>query len=145
MAKNFHLGDILSITTGRPLSPKGVSGIYEILNYLTGDNLFRHTFSRAHDECAPWLLQMHPYLSKDALAADLAELDRRIDEAKRQWGSPGVDNPNAALQHVVDDWVLVLIQRFGRRLRVEPIPRDDHESVEPIEELERRVTFTPQT
>lgn len=37
-AREFHLGDILSITTGRLLSPSGVDGVYRLLHFLTGDH-----------------------------------------------------------------------------------------------------------
>lgn len=60
--KPFHIGDILSITTGRMVSPRHMEGIYDILNYMTGDNLFTHQLRRAADACKPALLEQHPIL-----------------------------------------------------------------------------------
>lgn len=45
--KRFHLGDVLSITTGHLLSPRHMEGVYEILNHMTGDQLFTHQLPRA--------------------------------------------------------------------------------------------------
>lgn len=32
-ARNFHLGDILSITTGRLVSRRHMEGVYDLLNF----------------------------------------------------------------------------------------------------------------
>lgn len=54
---SFHIGDILSITTGRLVSPRHIDGVYDILNWMTGDNLFTHQLPRAAGECAEWLAE----------------------------------------------------------------------------------------
>lgn len=76
--REFHLGDILSITTGRLVSLRHMDGVYEILNFLTGDNLFTHQLPRAYREMRPRLLAQHP---------DLAEVDASdvTPENHRQW------------------------------------------------------------
>lgn len=61
--RNFHIGDILSITTGRLVSPRRMDGVYDILNYMTGDDLFTHQLIRAAEECAPALREQHPDLT----------------------------------------------------------------------------------
>jgi hypothetical protein len=58
----FHLGDILSITTGRLVSNDGIDGVYKILNFMTGDNLFTHQLPRAATACKPFLLKQFPLL-----------------------------------------------------------------------------------
>ena len=60
--KNFHLGDILTVTTGRLLSPTLMHGVYAILDWMTGDSLFTHQLPRASRECGPLLLEQHPQL-----------------------------------------------------------------------------------
>jgi len=60
----FHIGDITSITSGKLLSPKRMEGIYNILNYLTGDNLYTHELPNASRFCKPYLLKQYPELSK---------------------------------------------------------------------------------
>lgn len=107
--KLFHLGDILSITTGRLVSPRLMGGVYDILNYMTQDNLYTHQLPRAGDECKPWLLRQHPQLR----TVDASSIDRD------NW----------------QDWLAEQVKLFGKELLVEPIPRDDHDYIEPIAEL----------
>jgi hypothetical protein len=143
--RTFPLGDVLSVTTGRFLSSRGMGGIYEILNYMTGDNLFTHQLPRAMDECAPWLLRRYPHLSREALASELAELDSRLEKAQRWNGipdrsnRPGSDRLRAGLDTVLQGWLAGLVPRFGTMLSVEPIPKDDHERIDPLTELETMV------
>lgn len=61
--KLFHLGDVLSITDGRMMSPRHMDGIYDILSFMTGDSLFTHQLPRAMKECQPFLLKQHPQLA----------------------------------------------------------------------------------
>lgn len=64
--KNFHISDILSVTTGRLVSSRHIEGLYDILNFLTGDELFTHQLPRVFRECAPWLRTQFPLLFPDA-------------------------------------------------------------------------------
>lgn len=73
MSRDFDLGDILSITTGTLVSPRRMEGIYDILNYMTDDNLFTHQLPRAIRECRPPLLVQHP----DLAAVSAPEVDCR--------------------------------------------------------------------
>jgi len=54
ITKRFHLGDILSITTGKLVSLQNIDGVFEILNFMTGDGLHMHQLSRVADECKPF-------------------------------------------------------------------------------------------
>lgn len=58
--REFHLGDVLSITTGRLISPRGIEGVYDILRFMTGQDLFTHQLPRAMTEMKPRLLAQHP-------------------------------------------------------------------------------------
>ena len=60
--KRFHLGDVLSVTTGILMSPRRIEGVYDILNFMTGDNLFTHQIPRACREVTPALFQQHAWL-----------------------------------------------------------------------------------
>ena len=61
--KQFHLGDVLSVTTGVLMSPNHMGGVYDILNYMTGDDLYTHQIPRACREVAPVILAQHPSLA----------------------------------------------------------------------------------
>jgi len=60
--KYFDLGDILSITTGRLVSPRHIDGVSAILNYMTSVKNYSHQLPRASDACMPALLEQHPQL-----------------------------------------------------------------------------------
>lgn len=110
MSKDFELGDVLSITTGRLLSRRRMDGVYEILNYMTDDNLFTHQLPRAGDECKPVLLAHYP---------QLAEIE-----------VPEFENQDAMWR-----WLDEQETKYGKNLPVEPVAEGDHEFIHPIEEL----------
>ncbi len=58
----FHIGDLLSISTGKLLSPTHIDGVYKILNHMTGDNLMTHQLPNACRIAEPYLLDQHPWL-----------------------------------------------------------------------------------
>ena len=60
MAKSFHIGAILSVTGKALMCPIG--DVYEILNYMTDDNLFHSSASA----CCP---RMSPGVAQTATAA----------------------------------------------------------------------------
>jgi len=106
--KKFHLGDILSITTGRLVSPRHMDGVYEILNFLTGDNLLTHQLPRASHECKPYLLQQFP---------QLAEVD-----------ASSVNTEN------YKQWLSEQVAKYGEEFEVKPIPKGAHQFKDPIVE-----------
>lgn len=108
--REFDLGDVLSITTGRLLSPRGMEAIYDILNFMTGDSLYTHQLPRGMDECKPFLLAQHPQL---------------MDVTGEQC-------PDG---HGWKEWVEGLRQRFGATLVVSPIPSEAHEQIDPVAEI----------
>ena len=106
--KKFHLGDVLSITTGRLVSPRHIDGVYDILNFMTGDNLFTSQLPRASDECKSHLLEQFP---------QLAEVDAST-----------VNTEN----HV--QWLAEQVAKYGEEFEVKPIPKGAHQFKNPIAE-----------
>ena len=109
----FHLGDVLSITTGCLVSPRHMDGIYDILNFMTGDNLFTHQLPRARDECRPYLLAQHPQLSSVS--------------------GNGVTREN------FKEWLESKCAEFGEQLQVNPLPDHAHEFIDPMSELAEKI------
>jgi len=108
-SKKFHLGDLLSVTTGRLLSPTHIDGVYDILNYMTGDNLCTHQLPRVGDECKPILLEQHPWLAE----VDFSCVNR-------------------------DNWrefLADMVAKYGEWHEVIPMHPDDHEVIDPIQEM----------
>lgn len=111
MSKQFHIGDVLSITHERLVSPRLIEGVYDILNYMTGDNLFTHQLPRAGRECKEPLLAQHPQL-------------REVD-------SSGVNGSNWKT------WLAEQSAKYGEYLDVTPLKEWTH--VDPILEAEAMV------
>ena len=112
-ARTFHLGDILSITTGCLVSPRHMDGIYDVLNFMTGDNLFTHQLPRAAGECKDPLLAQHP---------DLAAIVPPDD-----FGS----DPEAA----VKAWLAEQVAIYGETREVSPLAAGEHTHIDPITEI----------
>lgn len=108
-AKTFPLGTVLSITTGRMLAPNGISGVYEILNFMTGDSIYTHQIPRVCAECKPVLLKQFPAL---------AEVDV---------SSVTEENWEAFLQG--------LAQRLPPAFDVQPMAPGEHYEIDPVSEL----------
>lgn len=106
----FHLGDILSITTGRLVSLSHMGGIYALLNHMTGDNLMTHQLPRASRECRPALLAQFP----DLAAIEAPEF---TDEAHVWW------------------WLAEQVEDHGETREVAPLPAGDHTRIDPLTEL----------
>jgi hypothetical protein len=112
-SKQFHLGDVISITTGCLMSPRHIEGVYDILNFMTRDNLFTHQLGRAAEECKPHLLRQHP---------QLATID---------------------IEHVTADnhseILAGLCAEYGETLLVTELPEHSHEFIDPMSELVEKV------
>lgn len=108
----FPLADILSVTTGRMLSRDHMAGVYRILNYLTGDDLFTHQLPRAVEACGPVLLEQLPQLV-------------------------GVQPPDGAAVAPLLAWLAAQEDAYGVSLPVLPVASWDRRN--PLAELLERV------
>lgn len=115
--KTFHLGDVLTITTGRLVSPRHMEGVYDILNWMTGDNLMTHQLPRACDECAGPLLAQHPDLAAVTVPVEFGD------------GSEG------SAQRAVDEWLAAQVTAFGETREVAPLSTEDHTRIDPFDEF----------
>jgi hypothetical protein len=103
----FELGVILSVTTGKLLCDLG--RVYDILNFMTGDNLFTHQLPRAMDECKPAIIRQYPQLAK-VTGEDIT--------------------PVNAFQ-----WLDEKAAELGDGFEVEPLAKNEHEFINPIKEI----------
>lgn len=122
----FHTGDVLSVTTGVLLSPTLMDGIYKILNFMTNDNLFTHQLPRAARECAPYLLKQFPQLA----TLPYPEVDdQEVDD-------PMADEVRKTSNKIKwMDWLDEQVKVLGEEFDVQPIPMDDHEYKDLIQEM----------
>lgn len=106
--RDFGLGAVLSITDGALLC--NIGEVYEILNWMTGDNLMTHQLPRAARECQQPLLDQHPQLA-DVVVPKLSGEDE-------YWA-----------------WLAEQAEVYGETLPVEPLAAADHTAIDPLTEL----------
>lgn len=98
--RDFPLGDILSVTTGRLLSRDGMDGVYRILQYLTGAPIMTHQIPRATDHCYLRVLEQHPQLL-DVVPQTNAQIEAISEWLTEQERIYGATLPVAP----IDGWV----------------------------------------
>lgn len=106
----FHLGDILTVTTGCLVSPRHMDGVYDLLNFMTGDDLMTHQLPRAGRECAPALLDQHPQLC-DVVVPE-------FDGEAHVWR-----------------WLGEQVDRYGMELPVQPLSSEEHTRIGTLAEM----------
>jgi hypothetical protein len=109
-ARSFHLGDILSVTTGLLVSPDHIGGVYRILDFMVGESLFTHQLPRAAEECRPALFTQHP---------DLATIVA----------------PTLSGKEAVEAWLAEQVAHFGEYRDVLPLHPGAHVHIDPLTEL----------
>lgn len=107
--RDFDLGDVLSVTTGRLVSPRHIAGVYDILGHVTGERLMTHQLPRACDQAKPGIIEQHP---------DLADVDV----------PSGLDS-----EEKVMEWLAVAKQTYGETRPIAAVPTEN--PPDPIEEL----------
>jgi hypothetical protein len=117
-ARTFHLGDLLSITDGKLVSPRHMDGVYDIVDFVTGEQHFTHQLIRASGVVKTWLLNQHPWLADVDVDFDIPK-GATSDEAKA----------------IVDAWLTEAVDKHGERHPVEPMPFGMYVGREPIAEL----------
>lgn len=110
--KRFHVGDILSVTHERLVSPDHIGGVYNILGWMSGEDLMTHQLPRVSDECAPLLREQFP---------DLAAID--------------MTDVKITSQAECITWLASLESEYGTHRDVRPLAADDHTRIDPICEI----------
>jgi len=109
--REFHLGDILSITKRWVVSPRGSFGVLDVLSYMTGDTVWVHQVPRIGEECLPELERQHPDL-------DIIESPRGLQTNEE-----------------IAAWIGPILVKYGEYRRVLPLHPDQHTSIDGVEEL----------
>jgi hypothetical protein len=130
--KQFGLREVLTVTTGRLLTeptPDGGNGIdklYEILNWMTADDVYTHQLGRFANECKPYLLQWFP---------EFAEVNTHLDKLDELLKADNTKHK----QHAIGLWLSELMSVVSAPLRanydIPQIPQDDHDTIDPLSEL----------
>jgi len=101
--------------------------VYDILNYMTDDNLFTHQLPRACRECEPWLKSQYPRLFSS---------DPQMEECLRLLDEMLEAVPDDSKRQSVEDWVkhVKVVFALPDLLSVEQILAGSHGHIDPIEE-----------
>lgn len=81
--KTFHVGDVLSAMTGTLVSPTMMTGVDQIMDYLTGESLFTHQLVRAFAKVARQTFEdanVEERARADKAEKKLVDLRRRADD-----------------------------------------------------------------
>lgn len=98
--KEFATRDVLSTITGRLMGDIG--GVYEVLNWMTGESVFTHQLPRIGREATPVLVATHP------------ALQQAVDEAEQ------------VTQENYQEWRQTWEDRYGPTIAVPKFGADDH-------------------
>ncbi|PFG17240.1 hypothetical protein ATK74_1803 [Propionicimonas paludicola] len=107
--KTFHVGDILSITTGKLVSPDHIGGVYNILGWLVNEDLMTHQLPRVSRECEGFLREQFPDLPTEA---------------------PEFDGKESVFA-----WLDQVVAEHGETREVPRMPQIDHTHIDPLQEL----------
>jgi len=107
--KEFATCDVLSTVTGRLIG--NIGGVYEVLNWMTGESVFTHQLPRIADEARPVLVAAHP-----ALQQAIDEAEQVTTENWKEWRQTWED-------------------RYGPMIAVPKFGADAHERIDPMSEL----------
>lgn len=109
--KTFGTLDVISAITGVLVTPRHMDGVYEVLNWMTGESLFTHQLPRIGREAQAAMLERNPDLGP--LFREAKEVTR---ENWREWGRRWLD-------------------RYGPTMKVHRLTRDEHEARDALSEL----------
>lgn len=114
--RSFHLGDLLSITTGRLVSPDHIDGVWMLIDYVTGVTHMTHQLPRATLVVRGWLLRDRPWLAE----IEVPEFTGRdlVQEAQ------------------VWSWLAKQVALYGERHKVKAMPPGTYQGRDPLIELE---------
>lgn len=115
-SKEFATVDVLSTVTGVLIGK--IDGVYEVLNWMTGESVFTHQLPRISREAQPVVLAMHP------------ALQQAVDEAERV----STENWEA--------WRDTWLDRYGPTIAVPKMNHHEHERIDPMSEAAEH--FSPE-
>jgi hypothetical protein len=100
MDKEFKLEEVLSAIYGILLC-NDIGKVYEVLNFITGDNLFTHQLPRAGRQCQPLVERQHPFLKEiDLSGINTENWKERLDAIKAKYPNEIKLIPVADWQHI---------------------------------------------
>lgn len=117
----FNYKTVLTVTTGRLLC--NMKELYEVLNYLTGTDVYTHQLPRVTKECKKHLLEYYPEL--DICTTELNRLKSLLDD-------DSFDNDYR--WEIVNKWCKEILDKYLKDENYYLIPIPNPNNMDPIEE-----------
>lgn len=112
MTRSFHLGDLVSVATGRLVSPDGLAGVCAVCDFVTGQETMLHQIPRVLREITPILVEQLPWLGEIVVP---------------DW----VDDRESA-----NRWLIQVAAKYGKRHDVRALPAGEYVGRDPLAELQ---------
>ena len=134
MSKSFHIGDLLSVVTHRLVSPNHMGGVYNVVDFVTGEEHMTHQLPRACNAVKPVLLEQLPWLATITVPESLndeTEVLRWLDTVVAEYGEMHVVEPMPFGAYVGRDPIAELREMapHAQIIAVELPERDDEAEV----------------
>lgn len=84
--KNFHISDILSVTTGKQISTRNMEGIYDILSFMIQSEVYTTSIPRIRKACRQEILKKYPSLENVSLTSTKEGLEKWLVEQAKKYG-----------------------------------------------------------
>lgn len=110
--KEFDIGDVLSVTTLKLVSSRGMDGVQDLLSFMAGYPVFTHQIPRIGPVCKTRLLEQFPQLND-------------IEDSSIPSGS----------KEDIFEWVAQQAEKYGRTFTVTTLAPDTCPMVDPVKEL----------
>lgn len=136
--KEFHLGDILSITHDVLVSPRGMDGVYELMKYLYNKPMFTHQVLTLHEEIKKELIRQHSWLTLNDVDEDIYILKERIKKIETTHSEKdfGISPLLEMKKDAVFDWLAKCCKKYGKMHFISPMPNAEiHDPIKDAEAL----------
>ncbi|MFC7344575.1 hypothetical protein [Saccharopolyspora griseoalba] len=114
--KKFHVADLVSITSGRVVSPRHIQAFYDVVDFVSGQKHWTHQLGRAAEEVVkPELLRQLPWLANIEPPALKSEKDVNewAESVAKQYGEMHAVVQMSTGAYVNRDPVAELIEMQG--------------------------------
>mgnify|MGYP000160939386 CR=1 FL=1 len=111
--EKFHLGVVLTVITGLEVSYRRIHGVYDLLGFMTGEDVKFSQVPDAIKKCKPHLIKQLPQLASSDISLVAIEFGKELD-AK--------DGPFEK-RVFLKNWLAEQVVVYGETFEVRPIQK----------------------
>lgn len=117
----FGLAQVLTVM--HPMMLCRMEGVYQILNFMTDEDLFTHQLPRASRACEPRLKEQFPHLATDAVRDEIVAFCETLT------------GDNDQRRVAIDAWLSEKATVWGSEFDVQPLGYRESNPQNPVAEL----------